>query len=101
MDTVRNPAVCDCSISFYIEMAFYKFIKMYLRNEANFDVLYTIYCNLGQFTLIIRECLSLFEENLERKSGFCMTRSNIFDAKKTRMHCDVMVSYCIQHKELR
>jgi hypothetical protein len=26
-----------------------------LRNEANFEVLYTIYCNLGQFTLIIRE----------------------------------------------
>jgi hypothetical protein len=26
-----------------------------LRNEANFDVLYTIYCNLGQFMLIICE----------------------------------------------
>jgi hypothetical protein len=26
-----------------------------LMNEAKFDVLYTIYCNLGQFTLIIRE----------------------------------------------
>jgi hypothetical protein len=24
-------------------------------NEANFDALYKIYCNLGQFTLIIRE----------------------------------------------
>jgi hypothetical protein len=25
------------------------------NNEANFDVLYTIYCNLGQFILIIHE----------------------------------------------
>jgi hypothetical protein len=29
------------------------------RNEANFDVSWhTIYCNLGQFTLIIGECVN-------------------------------------------
>jgi hypothetical protein len=26
-------------------------INKIISNEANFDVLYTIYCNLGQFTL--------------------------------------------------
>jgi hypothetical protein len=30
-------------------------IVFYLKNEANFDILYTIYCNLGQFTLVICE----------------------------------------------
>jgi hypothetical protein len=39
--------------------------KVELRNEVNFDVLYTIYCDLGQFTLIIREVVrssSLFDK---------------------------------------
>jgi hypothetical protein len=88
-------------------------LKMfYLRNEANFDVLYTIYCNLGQFNYaynlrsglncpkftinriqyvkinslliiwLIELCLTLFEEYLERKCRICMTRTNIVDAKK-------------------
>jgi hypothetical protein len=38
-----------------IKMYKYALISKYLRNEANFDILYTIYCNLGQFTLIIRK----------------------------------------------
>jgi hypothetical protein len=28
---------------------------IYLRNSANFDILYTSYCKLGQFTRIIHE----------------------------------------------
>jgi hypothetical protein len=34
-----------------------------LRNEANVDVFYTIYCNLGQFTLFIIR----FAEDYKRK----------------------------------
>jgi hypothetical protein len=44
--------------SIHARKALYKnqSLLLLLRNEANFDVLYTIYRNLGQFTLnIIRE----------------------------------------------
>jgi hypothetical protein len=30
-------------------------LSIFLKNEANFYILYTIYWNLGQFTLIIHK----------------------------------------------
>jgi hypothetical protein len=52
---------------------------IYLRKEANFDVLCTIHCSLG----------------------FCVTRNNIVDATKIGFLRDAMAIYNIQHKESR
>jgi hypothetical protein len=42
------------------DMKYGRYTLNTLRNETNFDVLYMIYCNLGQFTLIIREEITFF-----------------------------------------